>query len=108
MTTTKAASIEKRYTVMMSSGDDALQTEEHTHTESEIINRAETILAKQMGQDLASFANLQVNLKNIGESDIAYYVDKSGQTVDFTKAMQFKAAIAVLNSQDQHFTATPV
>jgi hypothetical protein len=108
MLTTNATTTEKNYTVKMSSGDEPLKTEAQTRTQSEIIDRAKEVLAKEMSQDLASFANLEVNLKNKGESDMAYYVDKSGKTVDFTKEMQFKAALAVLNSQDQHFEATLV
>jgi hypothetical protein len=108
MLTTNAATADKNYRVKMSSGNEALKTEARTHTQSEIIDRAKEVLAKEMSQDLASFANLEVNLKNTGKSDIAYFVDRSGKTVDFTKEMQFKAAIAVLNSQDQHFEAIPV
>ena len=108
MSTTNAANAEKSYTVKMSSGTDALKTESNTHTQSEIIDRAKEVLERQMGLDLATFVDLQVNLKSVGESDIAYYVNKAGRTVDFTKELQFKAALAVLNSHDQHFVATPV
>lgn len=104
MLTTNAATAEKNYTLKMSSGNDALKTESQTHTQSEIIDRAKEVLAKEMSQDLASFADL----KNKGESDIAYYVDKSGRPAVFTKEMQFKAALAVLNSKDQHFEAISV
>lgn len=109
MLNTNAATVEKNYTVKFSHGKDGEVIEEsNTHTRSEIIDRAMEVAAKEMGQDLACFADLEVKLENDGGSDTAYYVDQSGKKVDFTKEMQFKAALAVLNLHENYFEATPV
>jgi hypothetical protein len=109
MLNTNAATVEKNYTIKISHGKDGeVIQDSNTHTGSEIIDRATEVAAKQMGQDLACFADLEVKLEREGDSDKTYYVDKSGKTVDFTEEMQFKAALAVLNSHDNYFEATPV
>lgn len=106
---TNRAAGQKNYTVRMSSGAEGVIIEDtNTHTRSEIIDRAKEVLAKEMSQDLASFADLEVKMVREGDSDKTYFVDKSGKSVEFTEEMQFKAALAVLNSQKQFFEATPV
>jgi len=109
MTNTNQATVEKNYIIKMSSGSDgAIVQDSNTHTQSEIIDRAKEVLAKETGLDLSDYADLEQKMKNEGEEDGAYYVDKSGNPVEFTKEMQFNAAIAVLNSKEQHFEAIPV
>lgn len=108
MISTNTATAEKNYTVKMSSGNGPVKTESQTHSQSEIIDRAIEVLAKELGQDLSDYADLEIKLVQEGDSDNSYYVDKSGQTVQFTPEMQFKAAIAVLNSKEQHFEAIPI
>ncbi len=109
MLNTNATAVEKNYTVKYSHGRDGeVFQESNTHTRSEIIERAMEVTSKEMGQDLAFFANLEVKLEREDDSDKTYYVDKSGKTVAFTEEMQFKAALAVLNSNDNYFEAIPV
>lgn len=108
MSNTNTVTAEKNYIVKMSSGNGSVSTESQTHSQSEIIDRAKELLAKELGQDLSDYTDLEVKLVHKGDSDEPYYVDKSGKTVQFTPEMQFKAAIAVLNSNEQHFEAIPV
>jgi hypothetical protein len=76
---------------------------------SEIISRAEEVLAKELSQDLATYAELEEKAKRgtAGEDTVWGYVNKTGDTVDFTEEMKFKAAIAVLNLNGHLFEATP-
>jgi hypothetical protein len=108
MLNTSTATTEKNYTIKMSSGNGPVLTESQTHSQSEIIDRAKEVLSKELGLDLCDYADLEIKLIQEGDGDKSYYVDKSGRTVQFTPEMQFKAAIAVLNSQEQHFEAIPV
>ena len=83
---------------------------EQRHTHGEIISHAEELLAKELSQDLASYANLEeVGTRGgVGESTIYGYVDKTGNKVEFTPELKFKAAIAVLNLHGHFFEATPI
>ncbi len=85
---------------------------EQQHTRREIIDRAETVLASQMSLEggLALYSGLEEVGKRgtVGEATVYGYVDKSGQSVDFTEDMKLKAAIALLNSKGNYFEATPV
>lgn len=108
MSNTNEANVEKNYTVKMSSGNGAVRTESQTHTRSEIIDRAKEVLAKELGLDLSDYADLEVKLESGDGGDSIYYVDKSGSPTKFTDEMQFNAAIAVLNSNEQYFAAIPV
>lgn len=106
--------VEQMYLTKMSAGQpgspegDAII--EQRHTRGEIICHAEELLAKQLGQDLATYAKLEeVGTRgNVGEETIYGYVDPAGKKVDFTEDMKFKAAIAVLNLNGHFFAATPV
>lgn len=78
------------------------------HTSDEIINHANEILVQQMGLDLYFFAGLrEVEVPGI-DGDWIYYVDESGNRVEFTEDLQLQAAIAVLNSNGHYFEATPL
>ncbi|MDO8991192.1 MAG: hypothetical protein Q7U91_16325 [Sideroxyarcus sp.] len=83
---------------------------EQRHTRSEIISRAEEVLAKELGGDLATYAELEEKAKRgtAGEDTIWGYVNKAGDSVDFTEEIKLKAAIAVLNLNGHLFEATPV
>ena len=81
---------------------------EQTHTRSEIINHAQEVLSEQMGLDLCSFVGLEEAEVREDDGDRVYYVDKSGNPVEFTEEMQFNAAIAVLNSNGHNFEARPM
>jgi hypothetical protein len=83
---------------------------EQRHTRSEIISRAEELLHKQLGQDLADYADLEeVGMRGkAGETTLYGYVDKGGNKVDFTETRKLKAAIAVLNVNGHFFEATPI
>ena len=83
---------------------------EERHTRSEIISRAEEVLAKELSQDLATYAELEEKAKRgtAGEDTVWGYVNKTGDMVDFTEEMKFKAAIAVLNLNGHLFEATLV
>ena len=84
---------------------------EQHHTVSEIISRAEEVLAKELGQDLAGYAELEevCTRGNVGEDTVWGYVDKSsGNHVDFTETRKLKAAIAVLSVNGHYFDATPI
>jgi len=98
------------YKTKMSSGNAGNPNEwtEETHTRDEIIHYAEEVLAKQMGLDLCSFAGLEEAEIREDDGDRVYYVDQSGNSVEFTEEMKFKAAIAVLNSNGHIFEATPM
>ena len=114
MFNTNQANVDKMYKTRMSTGEQGSaegdQIIEQRHTHSEIISRAEGILSKELGQDLATYAELEeVGTRgNVGESTIYGYVDAAGKKVDFTDEMKFKAAIAVLNLHGHFFEATPV
>jgi hypothetical protein len=83
---------------------------EQRHTRSEIISRAEELLTKELGQELATYAELEeVGIRGrVGEDTVYGYVDASGNKVDFTEDLKFKAAIAVLNVNGHFFEATPI
>jgi hypothetical protein len=83
---------------------------EQHHTGSEIISRAEEVLAKELCQDLADYAGLEevCSRGDVGENTVWGYVDQSGDHVDFTETMKLKAAIAVLSVNGHFFEATPV
>ena len=82
---------------------------EQRHTRREIISRAEEVLAKELGQDLATYAELEeVGMRGRAGEDTVYgYVDTSGKKADFTETLKLKAAIAVLNLNGHFFEATP-
>jgi hypothetical protein len=106
--------VEQMYQTKMSSSSrsnpEGNKIIEQRHTRSEIISHAEELLAKELGQDLATYAKLeQVGTRgNVGEDTVYGYVDPVGKKVDFTDDMKFKAAIAVLNLNGHFFEATPV
>lgn len=82
---------------------------EQHHTGSEIISRAEEVLAKELGQDLADYAGLEeVCSRSVGEATVWGYVDQSGKNVNFTEDLKLKAAIAVLSVNGHYFEATPI
>lgn len=122
MTTTNEVTAEKMYRTRMSANSEASsegrtegRTEgkkiiEEQHTRSEIISHAVELLAKELAQDLCTFADLDevITRSNEGEDIISGYVNKAGEIVDFTEDMQFKAAIAVLNLNGHFFEATPI
>jgi len=82
---------------------------EELHTADEIIHHAKELLAKQMGLDLHSFAGLEEMEVREADGDSIYFVDDSGKRVEFTEELQLKAAIAVLNSNENYFfEATPM
>ncbi|MCK9202017.1 MAG: hypothetical protein WA056_05255 [Gallionella sp.] len=80
---------------------------EGLHTSDEIIHRANEILTQQMGLELHSFAGLREVEIPADDGDLIYYVDQSGNRVEFTEELQLVAAIAVLNSKGHYFEATP-
>ena len=106
--------MERVYLTRMSAGrpgtPDGDKIIEQRHTRGEIISRAEELLKKQLGQDLADYAELEeVGIRGKpGETTLYGYVDKSGNKVDFTETRKLKAAIAVLNINGHFFEATPV
>ena len=83
---------------------------EQQHTRREIISRAQELLAKETGQDLAAYAELEeVGMRGrIGEDTVYGHVDTSGKKVDFTETLKLKAAIAALNLNGHFFQATPM
>jgi hypothetical protein len=83
---------------------------EQRHTRSEIISRAEEVLAKELGGDLATYVELEekATRNTVGEDTIWGYIDKAGNNVDFTEELKLKAAIAVLNLNGHLFEATPI
>lgn len=102
---------EKNYIIKMSSGSDGKIIEDsNTHTQGEIISRAEQVLSKELGQDLSTFAELEEvgTRSNVGDDTIYGYVNNAGKKVEFTEELKFKAAIAVLNLNGHFFEATPV
>jgi hypothetical protein len=97
------------YKTRMSANLDALKGAiEETHTREEIIHYAQEVLAKEMGLDLCSFVGLEEAEIREDDGDRVYYVNESGNPVEFTEEMKFKAAVAVLNSNGHIFEATPV
>jgi hypothetical protein len=114
MTNTNEAIVEKMYKTKMSSssqgsaGGNRIIEQQHTH--SEIISHAEELLAKELSQNLATFAELEeVGTRGkVGEDTVYGYVDTAGKKVEFTEALKFKAAIAVLNLHGHFFEATPI
>ena len=114
MTNTNEATVEKMYKTKMSSSSlassEGNEIIEQQHTRSEIIFHAEELLAKELSQDLATFAKLEEvgTRSNVGEDTIYGYVNAAGKKVDFTEDMKFKAAIAVLNLNGHFFEATPI
>ena len=109
---TNTNSVEQMYKTRMSAGQMSSQTggeiSEQRHTRSEIISRAEEVLAKELSQDLATYAQLEEKAKRgtAGEDTVWGYVNKAGDNVDFTEEMKFKAALAVLNLNGHLFEAT--
>lgn len=81
---------------------------EETHTSSEIIHHADEILTQQLGLELCSFVGLESRLMPSADGDELVYVDQSGRRVEFSKDLQLKAAIAVLNTNGHYFEATPL
>ena len=106
--------VEHMYKTRMSAGQMSSQTgseiSEQRHTRSEIISRAEEVLAKELGGDLATYAELEEKAKRgtAGEDTVWGYVNKTGKNVEFTEEMKLKAAIAVLNLNGHLFEATPI
>ncbi len=111
MTNTNA--VEQLYKTRMSAGQMSSpagsEISEQRHTRGEIISRAEEVLAKELSQNLATFAELEEKATfPVGEDTVWGYVNKAGTKVDFTEEMKLKAAIAVLNLNGHLFEATPV
>jgi hypothetical protein len=112
MTNTNPA--EQMYNTKMSAGSMSSPTgskiSEQRHTRSEIISRAEDLLAKELSQDLATYAELEEKATRgaAGEDTIWGYVNKAGDNVEFTADLKLKAAIAVLNLNGHLFEATPI
>jgi hypothetical protein len=105
--------METTYITRMSAGKMSSPTGskiiEQRHTGSEIISRAEEVLAKELGQDLADYAGLdEVCTRAVGEATVWGYVDQSGNNVEFSEDLKLKAAIAVLSVNDHFFEATPI
>ena len=105
--------METTYITKMSAGKMSSPTGskiiEQRHTGSEIISRAEEVLAKELGQDLADYAGLEeVCSRHVGENTVWGYVDKSGSHVEFTEDLKLKAAVAVLSVNDHFFEAIPI
>jgi hypothetical protein len=111
---TNTTSAEQIYTTKMSAGQMSSPTgskiSEQRHTRSEIISRAEEVLAKELSQNLATYADLEekATRNTVGEDTVWGYVNKAGNKVDFTEEMKLKAAIAVLNLNGHLFEATPI
>ncbi|MDP1635131.1 MAG: hypothetical protein Q8L69_10695 [Gallionellaceae bacterium] len=111
---TNANPVEHMYKTRMSAGQMSnpagSEIKEQRHTRSEIISRAEEVLAKELGGDLASYAELEEKAKRgtVGDDTVWGYVNKTGKNVEFTEEMKLKAAIAVLNLNGHLFEATPV
>ncbi len=80
---------------------------EQQHTRHKIISRAQELPAKELGQDLAAYAELEeVGMHGrIGEDTVYGHVDTSGKKIDFTETLKFKAA---LNLNGHFFEATPM
>ena len=105
--------METTYLTKMSSGKQSSPGNkiiERHHTRREIISRAEELLAKEFGEDLATYAELEeVGMRGrIGEDTVYGYVDTSGKQIDFTETLKLKAAINVLNLNGHFFEATPI
>ncbi len=106
--------VEQMYKTRMSAGQmsspKGSEISEQSHTRSEIISRAEEVLAKELGGDLATYAELEgkATRSSVGEDTVWGYVNKSGDDVVFTEEIKLKAAIAVLNLNGHHFEATPI
>ena len=106
--------METTYITKMSAGKMSSPTGsriiEQRHTGNEIISRAEEVLAKELCQDLAEYAELEevCTRRAAGENTVWGYVDKTGNNVDFNENRKLKAAIAVLNVNGHYFEATPV
>lgn len=111
---TNSNHVEQMYKTRMSAGQMSSQAgseiSEQRHTRSEIISRAEEVLAQQLGGDLATYAELEekATRDTVGEDTVWGYVNKAGAPVDFTEEIKLKAAIAVLNLNDHLFEATPI
>lgn len=114
MSSSNEIRIEKTYKTKMSSGrqgtPEGNKIIEQRHTHSEIISRAEALISKELGQDLAAYAQLEeVGTRGrVGEVTVYGYVNKSGNKVEFTDELKLKAAIAVLNLNGHFFEATPI
>jgi hypothetical protein len=112
MTNTNA--VEQMYKTRMSAGQMSSETgskiSEQRHTRSEIISRAEEVLAKELSQNLATFADLEekATRDTVGEDTVWGYVNKAGNKVEFTEELKLKAAITVLNLNGHLFEATPI
>ena len=105
--------METTYLTKMSSGKQSSPGNkiiERHHTRREIISRAEELLAKEFGEDLATYAELEeVGMRGrIGEDTVYGYVDTSGKRIEFTETLKLKTAIAVLNLNGHFFEATPM
>jgi hypothetical protein len=106
--------METIYLTKMSSGNRASPEGERIvverHTGSEIISRAEEVIAKEVGQDLAAYAGLEeaATRGKVGEDTVWGYVDKFGNKVDFNEEMKLRAAISVLRLNGHSFEATPI
>lgn len=111
---TNTIQVEQMYKTRMSAGQMSSpagsEISEQRHTRSEIISRAEEVLAKELGGDLATYAELEEKAKRgtADEATVWGYVNKAGDPVDFTEEIKLKAAITVLNLNDHLFEATPV
>lgn len=111
---TNANPAEQIYITRMSAGQmssaSGSKISEQRHTRGEIISRAEEVLAKELSQDLATYANLEEKATRsaVGEDTVWGYVNKTGDKVEFTEELKLKAAIAVLNSNGHLFEATPI
>jgi hypothetical protein len=105
--------METTYLTKMSTGKQGSpgnQIIERRHTRHEIISRAKELLAKELGQDLATYAELEeVGMRGrTGENTVYGYVDTSGKKIEFTETLKLKAAIAVLNLNGHFFEVTPM
>lgn len=106
--------VEQMYKTRMSAGPMSSlagsEISEQRHTRSEIISRAEDVLAKELSLDLATYADLEekATRRTVGEDTIWGYVNKAGDKVEFTEELKLKAAITVLNLNGHLFEATPI
>jgi hypothetical protein len=111
---TNATPAEQMYKTRMSAGQMSSPTgseiSEQRHTRGEIISRAEEVLAKELSQDLATYADLEEHAtrSEVGEDTVWGYINKTGDKVEFTEELKLKAAIAVLNLNGHLFEATPI
>ncbi|HEX7454930.1 MAG TPA: hypothetical protein VF296_02715 [Gallionella sp.] len=114
MSSTNEVRTEKFYKTRMSAGKQGSpeggKISEQRHTRGEIISRAEEVLAKELSQNLATFAGLEekATLGPVGEDTVWGYVNKSGNKIEFTDELKLKAAIDVLNLNGHFFEATPI